>query len=55
MGKLFLDIETTEIIKGQLLHAYLLGFSHPVTGKILRFESDNMNEINMICGFLEKE
>ena len=40
-------------IKGQLLHAYTLGFSHPITRKSLRFKSNNLSEINSIIGILE--
>ena len=41
-------------IKGQLLHAYVLGFSHPVTAQKLKFESTKMNEINKIKESLEE-
>ena len=38
---------------GQLLHAYLLSFSHPITRKILRFKSNNISEINSVICCLE--
>tara|TARA_Y100001960_G_scaffold261475_1_gene282413 strand:- start:1557 stop:1925 length:369 start_codon:yes stop_codon:yes gene_type:complete len=40
-------------IKGQLLHAYTLGFLHPITAQKLKFESKNMGEINEIKETLE--
>ncbi|MEK9752233.1 MAG: RluA family pseudouridine synthase [Rhodospirillaceae bacterium] len=39
-------------LNGQLLHAYLLGFSHPVTGKLLSFKSNKFNKINEMCNIL---
>jgi len=38
--------------KTQLLHAYLIGFTHPETGEIHRYISKNMNNINDILNFL---
>ncbi|MAO55390.1 MAG: RNA pseudouridine synthase, partial [Rhodospirillaceae bacterium] len=35
--------------KGQALHAYILGFNHPVTGERLQFESNKLNYINYLC------
>mgnify|MGYP003956223975 CR=1 FL=1 len=40
-------------INGQLLHAYLLSFLHPITRKSLRFKSNNISEINSIIRILE--
>lgn len=37
----------------QALHAYLLGFTHPATGEIIRFESAIPNDINALLKFLE--
>jgi 23S rRNA pseudouridine1911/1915/1917 synthase len=37
----------------QALHAYLLGFTHPGTGKEIRFESNIPNDINALLKFLE--
>ena len=39
-------------IEGQMLHAYLLGFEHPVTGEYLEFESDLPEEFEKILGIL---
>jgi len=33
-------------LRGQALHAYLIGFCHPVTGEMMRFEGSENNEIN---------
>lgn len=35
--------------KSQALHAYILGFQHPVTGEALSFSSENHIYINEIC------
>lgn len=37
----------------QALHAYLLGFTHPITAEKVRFESCIPNDINSILKFLE--
>ncbi len=37
----------------QALHAYLLGFKHPLSGKKLRFESKLPNYFKILIGFLE--
>jgi 23S rRNA pseudouridine1911/1915/1917 synthase len=37
----------------QALHAYLLGFSHPTSGYMLKFESDLPNDINALIAILE--
>jgi len=38
---------------GQLLHADLLGFHHPITHEQLTFSSGNYNKINALIAFLE--
>lgn len=40
--------------KAQALHAYLLGFIHPVTGDALRFETEKCSYINLLISFLKK-
>ncbi len=40
--------------KHQALHAYLIGFNHPVSGEFLRFTVDISNEISRLIGLLEK-
>ena len=42
-------------IEGQMLHAYLLGFVHPVTGKYLEFESPLPDEFEKILEKLRKQ
>ncbi len=37
----------------QALHAYLLGFTHPTTGELVRFESDLPADINALMAALE--
>ncbi|MCR6632572.1 MAG: RluA family pseudouridine synthase [Magnetospirillum sp.] len=37
----------------QALHAYLLGFTHPTTGEVVRFESELPNDICVLLKFLE--
>lgn len=39
-------------LDGQLLHAYLLGFRHPITQEALRLESNKMNKIKDMCDIL---
>jgi len=41
-------------IKGQALHAYIIGFRHPVTQDVLRFESVYKNKINTLLNELEQ-
>ncbi len=41
--------------ENQLLHAYLIGFRHPLTGKKLRFESIEFNEIKKIVRIIESK
>src|SRR5690606_12303587 len=38
----------------QALHAWLLGFEHPVTRKILRFERDMPNDMKAVIAELSK-
>ena len=38
----------------QLLHAFLIGFRHPKTGELLRFESEIPFEINELIGELDR-
>ena len=38
----------------QALHAYRLGFSHPISGQILTFQSDMPYDINMLLTYLEE-
>jgi 23S rRNA pseudouridine1911/1915/1917 synthase len=38
----------------QALHAFQLGFEHPVSGKWLEFESDLPEEIDSLVKLLEK-
>ncbi|MBD3666691.1 MAG: RluA family pseudouridine synthase [Kangiella sp.] len=35
--------------KGQALHAYILGFIHPISGDKVRFESKKISYINKLC------
>jgi 23S rRNA pseudouridine1911/1915/1917 synthase len=37
----------------QALHAYLLGFTHPTSGEVVRFESELPNDISDLMRFLE--
>ncbi|MGE5517941.1 MAG: RluA family pseudouridine synthase [Bacteroidota bacterium] len=37
----------------QALHAYLLGFTHPGTGELVRFESELPNDIRELIGILD--
>lgn len=37
----------------QALHAYLLGFTHPSTGEVVRFESELPSDISTLVSFLE--
>jgi 23S rRNA pseudouridine1911/1915/1917 synthase len=51
-----LSSETRELLGGfprQALHAYLLGFTHPVTGEALSFESDIPFDISALLKILE--
>ena len=41
-------------LKGQLLHAKTLGFTHPVTGEIMCFESELPDYFERILSILEK-
>lgn len=38
----------------QALHAFLIGFTHPISGEFLRFEIGLSKEINELVGLLEK-
>lgn len=52
----FVDAETRRKLQNyttQALHAYLLGFIHPMTGKVIRRESTKMININAICDILD--
>ena len=40
--------------KHQALHAYILGFTHPFTEEVLRFEAEIPNKINLLMSNLEK-
>lgn len=39
-------------IEGQMLHAYLLGFVHPLTGEYMEFESELPDEFQYVLGKL---
>ena len=41
-------------VTGQLLHAYLLGFDHPITGEYLEFESPTPKEFEEVLEKLRK-
>lgn len=41
-------------VEGQMLHAYLLGFVHPVSGEYMEFESDLPEEFKSVLGKLRK-
>jgi len=40
--------------EGQILHAYLLGFRHPITGSQIRLESNNHINISVLTDILDK-
>lgn len=42
-------------LKSQVLHAKTLGFSHPVTNKYMKFESDLPEYFNKLLDYFEKE
>ena len=46
-------LTATSSLNRQSLHAYLLGFMHPVTGIKHRFESVLPPELAEICAFLD--
>ncbi|MDD9877097.1 MAG: RluA family pseudouridine synthase [Magnetovibrio sp.] len=43
-----------QTVNGQLLHAFKLGFTHPVTGAVHAFESVNLNKMNKLLDVLDK-
>ncbi|MAH85030.1 MAG: hypothetical protein CBB68_12350 [Rhodospirillaceae bacterium TMED8] len=46
-------VKSIKAVSSQLLHAYLLGFRHPITGASFRWHSSNMGEINQVRKVLE--
>jgi len=42
-----------QAMEGQALHAFLLGFCHPVTGEVMRFESKKYNKNNELLELLD--
>ena len=42
-------------LNGQMLHAKLLGFIHPTTGKYMEFESELPNYFKKIIEILQNE
>ncbi|MBL6928221.1 MAG: RluA family pseudouridine synthase [Rhodospirillales bacterium] len=47
--------ESISQLKSQALHAYLIGFEHPKSGKYLRFESKKPNKFNEIEQLLDRD
>ena len=41
-------------VDGQMLHAYLLGFVHPMTGEYMEFESELPEEFEKVLEKLRK-
>lgn len=41
-------------VQGQMLHAYLLGFNHPITGEYMEFESELPEEFEGVLNKLRK-
>jgi len=47
-------VAAAKTLKRQALHAATLGFHHPVNGRVLRFESNVPNDINVLTNTLER-
>jgi pseudouridine synthase, RluA family len=45
----------SEHCRRQALHAFLIGFDHPVTGEAIRFESEIPGDIKSLARFLESQ
>ncbi len=46
--------EVLEDFRRQALHAAVLGFSHPITGEALRFETEPPKDMQRLIGFLRR-
>ncbi|OGT37014.1 MAG: hypothetical protein A3F12_01070 [Gammaproteobacteria bacterium RIFCSPHIGHO2_12_FULL_38_14] len=48
-------IDTLRHFKRQALHAYALGFTHPLTKELVRFESDLPEDMQQLVNILQKD